>query len=397
MKLAMSEIADIQGDPGFSELRISPSIYYPTLQSTARRIIHQGGQSSGKTVNILCVLATIAAQKKRQRITVTSESLPHLKRGALRDFEDYVYPYFRPYITNYNKTDHIFYFSTGSKIEFVAFDGEQKARGAKRQYLFVNEANSFDYLTFRQLDSRTDFQTIIDYNPSAPFWAHDKLIGQAGNQLFISDHRDNPFLSHAKHVEIESEIDPELFRVYARGKTGNITGLIYPNWQIIPDEQFPWGEDFFGGVDYGYTNDPTAGVKIVRLGDSLYVHELFYECGIPAKRLIQHWQDNKFTSRSVVYSEHDDEMITQQRRLSKGNLLILPAKKGTGSINAGIEKLKEFKVFYTASSKNIHEERKRYMWVIDPVTGKPTNAPIDQWNHALDAIRYGVYTHYFRK
>lgn len=377
----------------FSNLKIGPSIFYPTLYNKTRRIIHQGGQSAGKTVNILAVLAVRAKLEPERVITVTSESLPHLRGGALRDFSRYIAPYFQPEILQHNKTNNYYLFKSGSIIEFKSFEDEQAARGARRHYLYVNEANSFNYLTFRQLDSRTKFQTIIDYNPSISFWAHEKLIGEPGNQLFISDHRMNPFLTMEQHREIENEKDPELWRVYARGLTGNLKGLIFTNWTKIPDEMFPKDAPFFGGLDFGYTNDPTAGVKIARIGDDIYLHELCYETGMPVKDLMQTFAVNGFDSNIPVYCEHDPDMGAQLRR---AGMLVYPARKGQGSINAGIEVLKKFRVFYTASSHNIDTERRKYMWLLNPDNGLPTNTPIDQYNHLMDAIRYGVYSHYYR-
>lgn len=374
-------------------LPISPSIYLPTLNSTARRVVHQGGQWSGKTVNILAVLATKAIQNSNFIITVTSESLPHLKGGAMRDFEMYIEPYVRPWIVQHHKSDNYYLFNNGSIIEFKSYDDEGKARGAKRNILYINEANRFKYLVYFQLDTRSD-QTIMDYNPAAPFWAHDSVIGQPGTSLFITDHRHNPFLTEAKHKEIEGIKDPELWRVYARGLTGNLQGLIYPSWTKIPDDQFPWNEPCFGGLDFGYTNDPTAAVRIARVADNVYIHELCYEPGIAPIQLKQLFLSQPGINRDTpIYCEHDPDQVSQLRRLG---VLALSARKGPGSINAGIIKMKEYKVFYTASSVNLDEERKRYMWIIDPVTGKPTNTPIDAWNHAMDASRYGVYTHFFR-
>lgn len=375
------------------DLKVSPSIYFPTLNSKARTIVHQGGQWSGKTVNILAVLATKATQTPNLTITVTSESMPHLKIGALRDFINFIYPSFESFISQYNRTDHIFIFRNGSIIEFKSFEDEYKARGAKRHILFINEANKFNYLTYFQLNSRTEIQTILDYNPTQPFFVHEKLIGQEGVELFISDHRSNPFLSEAKHAEIEAIKDYQLWLVYARGMTGNITGLIFPDWTKIPDSQFPKDEPFFGGLDFGYTNDPTAGVKIVRMGESLYIHELCYTPGIAPIQMKQIFLSNGFTNGIPIYCEHDPDNISQLRRLG---LMAMPARKGAGSINAGIVKLKEFKVFYTASSVNLDEERRRYVWMTDPKDGSNTNTPIDQWNHLFDAVRYGVYTQYFR-
>lgn len=363
-------------------------------ESTAKVVINQGGTSSAKTYSILQVLYTRAVAEPNSVITIVGQDIPNLKKGAYRDAET-IYnnsEHLQGWVRSWNKTDRIIHFSNGSIMEFNSYDGPQDAKNGKRDYLFVNEANGVDYAVYWQLAIRTRKQVFIDYNPSAPFWVHDNLVGTNGVQLILSDHRQNQFLSLEDHQKIESIKDPELWKVYARGLTGNITGIIYPNWQKIPDDQFPEDEPFFGGLDFGYTNDPTAGVKIVRIGDSIFVKELCYSAGLSPMHIKQLFMSNGFTKDTPLYCEHDPDMGSQLRRLG---LQIHPARKGQGSINAGIEKLKEFKVFYTESSHNLHEERKRYLWLTDRSNGKPTNTPVDQFNHLMDALRYGVYTHYF--
>lgn len=359
-----------------------------------RRVGHQGGMGSGKTVNIVAALATMCAEENGGVTTVTAQSFPHLKGGALRDFEMYVYPEFKSAIKQYHRTDHTFTFKSGSILEFKVFENEMAARGQRRKRLFVNEANSFNYLVYWQLDSRSE-QTILDYNPSVRFWAHEKLIGQPENVWFYSDHRHNPFLSESKHREIESIKDPELFRVYARGITGNVTGVIFPNWEMIDDDDFPRNEDFIFGIDFGYTNDPTALVKLVLIGNTLFIKELAYETGLPAINIVQILKANGFKDEfSPLYCEHDWNMIRDLRR--HGAIFATFANKGQGSVNAGIELLKKYDVKYTCSSKNLHRERGMYVWETDKVTGALTNIPVDNNNHTFDAIRYAAYTRYLR-
>ena len=384
-------------------------VYQANSLSTADIVINQGGTDSGKTYAILQLLFTIAVTTEPPKsdpiITVLSESVPNAKKGAYRVARSIAInnDYLLSKIKDWNEGDRIIYFKNGWIMEFVGATDEQNAKQGKRQYLFVNEANGISYQIFWQMAKRTRVRTFIDYNPSAPFWAHEKLIGTlpesndlyAAVQLIISDHRHNPFLSEQDHKKTENIKDPELWKVYARGLTGNLTGIIFPNWKQIADKDFPWDEDNrFGGIDFGYTNDPTAAVEVRKIANKLFIHELCYEPGMAPKSVKLLFKAAKFDSECPIYCEHDPDMIKQLRLL---NLLAIPARKGIGSIKAGILKINEYEVYYTASSKNITEERKKYMYEIDPLTGRPTNTPIDQFNHLMDACRYAIYSHFYRK
>jgi len=382
-------------------------VFEANYNSKADIVVNQGGTDSGKTYSIIQVLLTIAtstiAPDEDPIITIVGETVNNLKKGAYRTAKSICNSNdeLKSHIKNWNETDRTIYFKSGWIMEFISCDTEQSAKQGKRQYSFFNEANGISWLIFWQIAKRTRVKTFIDYNPSAPFWAHEKLIGtdnesndlSANVQLIISDHRHNPFLSEKEHARTEGIKDKNLWNVYARGLTGNLIGLIFPNWQKIPDDQYPWNEPSFGGLDFGYTNDPTAGVKLVRIGESIFIHELCYTPGITPTNLKQILNANGLKDGLPIYCEHDKDIVSQLRRLQ---VMALPANKGPGSIKAGIAKLNEFKVFYTASSLNLDIEKRKYMWLVDKVTGKSTNEPIDQFNHLMDAIRYGVYTHYFR-
>ena len=364
-------------------------------ESKARITVLQGGTSSGKTYSTIQWLYYKAIQEPGSVITVVGQDIPNLKKGALRDAET-IYncsESLRTFIRFWNRSDRTILFNNGSLIEFTSYDSEQDAKSGKRDYLFINEANGIPYLMYWQLNIRTRKKTILDYNPTAQFWAHESVIGQPGVELNISDHRHNPFLSDEQHKEIEGIKDVELWKVYARGLTGNVQGLIFPNWQMIDDSLWPKQEPCFYGLDFGYTNDPTAAVKLCRVANNLYVHELCYTPGIAPIQLKQMFLSNGYSTTQNIYSEHDPDMVAQLNRLG---LRVYAARKGQGSINAGILKLHEHNVFYTASSKNLHIEKTKYMWAKDPLTGKSLNTPIDQYNHLMDSIRYGVYTHFYR-
>lgn len=394
-------------------------IYTDTLRDLrlgTRRMSHQGGQWSGKTVNILGALATMASEDEPDVTTVTSMSFPHLKGGALRDFEIYVYPEFRKSIRKYHQTDHIFSFKSGHIIEFKVFDDEFKARGPKRKRLFVNEANKFPFMTYWQLDSRSD-QTIIDFNPTIQFWAHEKLLNDGFTKWYYSDHRSNPFLSAEKHAEIERHAifkrdengevlfhqgkpivlrgNFELWKVYARGLTGNVTGLIFPNWVMIDDSDFPDGPNFdwLYSIDFGYRNDPTAIAKICKIGDTLFIKELAYQTALAPLSISQILNANGYSNEMPLYCEHDPDMVRALRNLGISAFL---ARKGPGSVKAGIELINNHDVRYPSSSRKLKMEREMYIWDTDKNTGKTLNEPVDANNHLMDAIRYGVYTKYLR-
>jgi phage terminase large subunit len=387
------------------------------LRYGVRRLRHQGGQYSGKTVNVLAALSTLAAEDEPGVTTVTSMSFPHLKGGALRDYEMFVYPSFKSSIKKYHKTDHLFTFKSGHLLEFKVFENEFAARGQKRKRLFVNEANKFDYMTYWQLDSRSE-QTIIDYNPTIRFWAHEKLENDGETKTYITNHWHNPFLSDAKHQEIEricifkrdeygnvikddngnplvEKGNYEQWKVYARGLTGNVTGIIFPNWEIIDDDDFPKDadQDWIFSVDFGYTNDPTAIVKICRVANTLFIKELAYETGLSPISIRQILVANGYKESMPLYCEHDPEMIRLLRNLG---IQAFPARKGQGSVNGGIELINSHAVKYPCSSRNLHRERGMYIWETDKKTGDKTNMPVDANNHLMDACRYGVFTKYLR-
>lgn len=380
---------------------------FPLLINCQKRIIVcQGGGDALKTTTILQTLAVKAIREPGSIITVEGEDIPNLKAGALRTFQRWVISdkEINSYITDYNKSDRVYTFKGGSIIEFKSFEDEQDARGAERDYLYMVEANSRPYNMFWQLQRKTRKQIFACYNPTSAFWCHEKLLNEETAdkqfkgkvQLYITDHRHNPFLTQEEHDAYENISDPDMFMVYARGKTGKIKGLIFGHFRKI--ERLPEQCDrIIWGIDYGYTNDPTALVKIAVQGRKRFCKECSYEPGLSAGQirdllLLNGWQEGQ-----PIYSEADPNIINQLRQLS---LPALPAIKGPGSLAASISKVKEFECFYTADSPNFEKEVNTWKWTTaeDVVTGKEvmTNIPVDAWNHLCDGTRYAIYTDTFR-
>jgi phage terminase large subunit len=362
-------------------------------------IVVQGGGDAGKTVTILQHIAIESTQKKRLLSTVTDQTVPALKGGSLNAFQRYVVDDFQKYIIDFNVTERRYTFWNGSKIEFRSFVDEKDARGSERDILFMNECNSQSYQIFWQLQRKTRKQIIVDYNPSAPFWVHDKLLGwpipepqfKDRVQFFRVWHEHNTFLSKEEHERYESISDPELHRVYSRGLTGRVQGLIFGHFKKWPHADLPAdAKRYIWGIDYGYTNDPTALVKIAVGGDVAgrrrVGKELSYESGLSAETLKQIILRNGWQAGQPIYSEADPDMINQLRLLS---LPVEPAIKGPGSVKAGISKVREHDCYYTADSINFARELSMYqfMKVADIATGRELFALVSQSKNHEEVYR----------
>ena len=326
-----------------------PRLFRDNFLSTKKIVVNQGGTSSGKTWNILDCLFVLGIKDAGCIITVVGQDIPNLKKGAYRDAkriwaDDDVY---RAWYGKPNESDRIFTCANGSIIEFASYQDAQDAKSGKRDYLFVNEANGIAYEIYWQLAIRTKKKIFIDYNPNARFWVHDKLIGRDDVEVLYSDHRDNDFLSDDQHREIEGIEDPELWKVYARGKTGKLTGLIITNWDLV--ERMPQRNErkwTATGMDFGFMNDPTA-IEEKQNDDSADGAE-----------------------EPFVYQDRTKTLY-----------------QGSDSIVNGLDILRRYKIHITRRSIGLRGEVMKYKWLVDR-DGNTTNKPIDKFNHAIDALRY---------
>ena len=363
-------------------------LFKENYAATAHIVINQGGTSSGKTYAIQQVLFCLACEAEKLIITVVGQDIPNLKAGALRDALN-IYnksDQLKKLVKNFNKTDRIFEFYNGSIIEFKSYGNAQDAKSGKRDYLFINEANGIEWAIYSELALRTRNRIFIDYNPNIEFWVHEKLIGKPGVQLIISDHRHNPFLDQKTRDKIEQlkDIDLELWKVYARGITGKISGLIFSNWYIcddIPDN----AKLIAAGLDFGFTNDETGCIQVYLQNGELWVNELFYETGL-TNADINHKLIDAGVGKNVeiIADSAEPKSIEELKRLGWN---IKGAKKGADSIKNSIDILKRYKINITRRSINLRKEIGRYKWKTDRA-GKEINEPVDSWNHLIDPLRY---------
>lgn len=371
------------------------ALYRQNFISNADIVVNQGGTSSGKTYAILQVLFAKAISEACI-ITVVGQDIPNLKVGALRDAIDIHNgdEAIKQQVTFYNRSDRVFSFRNGSIIEFNSYDNDQDAKSGKRDYLFFNEANGIPYNIFEQLSLRTRKQVYIDYNPDTSFWVHDKVIPLPNAELIISDHRHNPFLSDKIRDKIEAlkSKDLDLWKVYARGITGRIEGLIFKKWYIL-NEGFNDKKLIGYGIDFGFTNDPTSLIEVRMQDGELYVKELIYETGLTNKDIGDRMLGLGVSKGSLIVADSAEPKSIEELR--RYGWTIDGVKKGKDSVMFGINLLKGYAINVHSSSKHLIKELEQYKWKVNK-NGDSLNVPIDQYNHAIDALRYLI-MHKFSK
>jgi phage terminase large subunit len=363
-------------------------LFMANYETTERTIVNQGGTSSGKTYCIMQILFIMGIERAGRVITVVGQDIPNLKRGAYRDAKTILASSdkLRKAYPDINESDRVIKCTNGSIIEFTSYKDAQDAKNGKRDVLFLNEANGIPYEIFWQLDMRTREKVFLDYNPSARFWVHEQVIGREGVRMIISDHRMNPFLSQQEHDKIEHIDDDELWKVYARGKTGRIMGLVYNNWDIV--DELPAGDSWkmsAYGLDWGFVNDDTALVHVVLAHGDLWLDELIYETGLLNTQIAERAKVAGLTERETIIA--DNAEMKSIAELNGMGLHVLPCVKGAGSVLNGIDIVRRYRLHITRRSVGLRKEAQNYKWKTDK-NGEPTNEPVDSFNHGLDAVRY---------
>ena len=363
------------------------ALYRQNFESTYDVVVNQGGTSSGKTYAILQVLFSKAIAETCT-ITIVGQDIPNLKVGALRDAIDIhnADDAIKQQVVFYNRSDRVFTFKNGSIMEFNSYDNDQDAKSGKRDYLFINEANGIPYNVYEQLSLRTRKQVYIDYNPDASFWVHERIIPLPNTHLIISDHRHNPFLSDKIRDKIEAlkNNDIDLWKVYARGRTGRIEGLVLRKW-FVTNEDFSDKKLIGYGMDFGFSNDPSSLVEVRMQDGELWVKELIYDTAMTNADISNRMETLNVSKGSLIVADSSEpKSIEEIRRTGQ---VIKGVRKGADSINFGIQIMQSQSYLVTSKSSNLIKELRAYCWDKDR-TGKQLSKPTDSFNHAVDAVRY---------
>jgi len=294
----------------------------------------QGGTSASKTFSILAILIDRAIKTPNLEISVVAESIPHLRRGANKDFLKIMKETGRYIPAHYNKTLLRYEFSNGSYMEFFSADDESKLRGARRNVLYLNEANNINYDAYMQLEIRTDGDIYLDFNPTSNFWAHTEVLMKDNSQHLILTYKDNEALSEEIITSLElnrqrastSTYWENWCRVYLDGEVGQIEGTIFSDYLVIdriPDD----ARILCYGLDFGFSEDPVSLVAIYKYDNNLIIDEVIYRKGVLNSELSNLMKQNQVTGE-IFADSAEPKSIAELKRYGHQ---VKPVEKAAGS------------------------------------------------------------------
>jgi phage terminase large subunit len=367
---------------------IDATVVFQKNRDSQKKIkANEGGTRSSKTYSIAQLLAIKAAAETEPTVyAICRKTFPALKATAMRDFFTILkgWGWYRE--ANHNKSDHV-YKLNNTEIEFFSLDEPEKVRGRKRKELWVNEANELTYEDWRQLLLRTSGGVYLDYNPSDEFsWIYDNVLTRTDCELIRSTYKDNPFLEKTIIEEIErlKDTDDNYWKIYGLGLRGVSMAKIYSKWQMI-DEMPEHGEKIYG-LDFGF-NVPSCLMKIKIYEGAIYVDELIYESHLTTDDLVLRMKDKKISKIKYIYGDNAEPDRIEE--IARAGYNIFPAHK---NVKLGIDTVKRMPMYITKRSVNTIKEIKSYSWKTSK-DGKVMDEPVKYNDHAMDAIRYAVYSY----
>jgi len=372
-------------------MQVKKTIAFYKLKELQSRIrIVKGGTSASKTISILCLLINYAINNRGKEISVVSESIPHLRRGALKDFLSILKGLNRYNDSQFNKSTLKYSFSSGSYIEFFSTDQADKLRGARRTDLYINECNNVPFDAYTQLATRTSGTIWLDYNPSNLFWVDKELVGQPDTDYITLTYKDNNALPESIVKEIEKAKEKaktstywaNWWKVYGLGETGSLEGVCIPDWKEI--DRIPEDVRLLGyGMDFGYSVDPTTLIALYKWNDAYVYDEVLYKKGM-LNRDISRFLSEQGIKETIVADSAEPKSIAELQSYGHS---VYPVSKGRDSVVYGINLINQNEIYVTARSKNLKRELQGYVWSKDK-EGNTLQKPTGEHPDCIDAARY---------
>ncbi len=359
------------------------NVFHKAYNSETRITCLQGGTRSSKSYSLAQLFLIKCFEGTGKTYTICRKTLPALKGTAYRDFIE-ILKDLEIYSEEFHNKSELSYRLNDNLIEFISVDQPQKIRGRKRNYLWLNEANEFTYEDWQQLILRTTEKVYLDYNPSDPYsWIYDKVVVRDDCTFIKSTYRANPFLDEDTIAEIErlKDLDPEYWKVYGLGEIGSVTTQIFRNFSLVDNMQ---GKLIGYGLDFGFTNSPTALAEVRLLDDNLYIKELLYETRLTNLDLADRMRGLGVDGHAEIVGDSAEPKSIEE--IYRKGFNIKPSNKGAG-IHLGIDIMRRYKLHITKDSLNAIKEFRSYKWVTDK-NGQVLNTPVKVNDHLIDAVRY---------
>lgn len=381
------------------DLEVTP-VFVENYETDARLVVNRGGTRSSKTYSLAQLHIQKLISEPNKRFLISRKTFPALRTSAMSDVIDLLKEYGLYESAWHNKTEHTFeYPPTESKLYFISIDDEQKIRGPEWNYAWFNEANEMTYDDFKQVNMRLSRESedgkpnqfFFDFNPDdEDIWLNRKIeqSTQYDFNLIHSTYEDNTFLDAEtiRTIKQFQEHDPEFWKIYGLGLYGRRAGQIFHNWQLVPTFPDPnecqWIEY---GLDFGFSNHPSALLKVAFAHGELYWQGQFYETGLTNQMISEKLHQNRIKKDDIIVADSAEPKSIAELR--KDGWKVLPAEKGRDSINYSINLLQQYTINIVDGDPDLKKEMRNYKWEQDK-NGDYLNKPIDAHNHYIDGGRY---------
>jgi phage terminase large subunit len=354
---------------------------WEALTSEKRFIINQGGSRSSKTYSLCQLLTVWCLQNPNKVVSIVRKTFPALRATVMRDFFEVLKDLNLYEKSSHNMSENIYRFPNGSLVEFFSIDDEQKVRGRKRDIGWCNEANELWFEDFQQLNMRTEYKLIFDYNPSdSSSWLYE--LPKDESVLIKSTYKDNPFLPESIKRQIEDlkRTDEALYQIYALGEKALSKTNIFNTWDFIPKrpERFT---NFVYGLDFGY-NHPTALMRVYWHDGDIYIEPVIYESYLTTSELIERFKQLNIEQTVDILADYSRPEIIAEMQNAGFNV-----NNANKNVKSGINAVKTFKV-WCQEDDNLKKEYNNYKW--KKVGDNITDEPVKLYDDAMDAVRYAV-------